>query len=109
MITARRVDVWNESFFATDSAGRFRFVIPEGRYDFLADAKDRVCLAVTGRECLAGEKVELPSFKLIGGGFISGQVVNTVTGKSVTVSEFGGPIMLGLFGPSQPAGPVVAP
>jgi beta-lactamase regulating signal transducer with metallopeptidase domain/5-hydroxyisourate hydrolase-like protein (transthyretin family) len=109
MITARRVDKWNESFFATDAAGRFRLVIPEGRYDFLADAKDRVCVAVTGRECLAGEEVGLPEFKLIGGGFISGQVVNTVTGESVTVSEFGGPIMLGLFGPSQPAGPVISP
>ena len=76
--------------------------MPEGRYDFLADANDRVCVAVTGRECLAGEKVELPPFKLIGGGFISGQVVNTVTGQPVSVSESGEPIMLGLFGPSQP-------
>ena len=83
--------------------------MPEGRYDFLAEAKDRVCVAVTGRECLAGEKVELPPFKLIGGGFISGQVVNTATGQSVSVSESGEPIMLGLFGPSQPAGPVVSP
>ena len=109
MITARRVDEWNESFVATDAAGRFRLVVPEGRYDFLAEAKDRVCVAVTGRECLAGEKVELPPFKLIGGGFISGQVVNTATGQSVSVSENGGPIMLGLFGPSQPPGPVISP
>ena len=104
VITARRVDEWGESFAASDAAGRFRLVVPEGRYDFLAEAKDRVCIAVTGRECLAGEKVELPPFKLIGGGFISGQVVNTVTGESVSVSESGKPIMLGLFGPSQPAG-----
>ena len=109
VITARRVDEWGESFVATDAAGRFRLVVPEGRYDFLAEAKDRVCVAVTGRECLAGEKVELPPFKLIGGGFISGQVVNTATGESVSVSECGGPIMLGLFGPSQPAGPVISP
>ena len=109
VITARRVDEWGESFAATDAAGRFRLVVPEGRYDFLAEAKDRVCVAVTGRECLAGEKVELPPFKLIGGGFISGQVVNTATGQSVSVSESGEPIMLGLFGPSQPAGPVISP
>ena len=109
VITARRVDEWGESFFATDATGRFRLAVPEGRYDFLAEAKDRVCVAVTGRECLAGEKVELPPFKLIGGGFISGQVVNTVTGESVSVSESGEPIMLGLFGPSQPAGPVISP
>jgi hypothetical protein len=109
VITARRVDEWNESFFATDAAGRFRLAVPEGRYDFLAEAMDRVCIAVTGRECLAGEKVELPPFTLIGGGFISGQVVNTATRESVSVSESGDPIMLGLFGPSQPAGPVISP
>src|SRR5262249_16814842 len=94
---------------APDATGRFRLTVPEGRYDFLAEAKDRVCVAVTGRECLAGEKVELPPFTLIGGGFISGQVVNTATGESVSVSENGDLIMLGLFGPSQPAGPVISP
>jgi beta-lactamase regulating signal transducer with metallopeptidase domain/5-hydroxyisourate hydrolase-like protein (transthyretin family) len=109
VITARRVDEWHESFTATDRAGRFRLAVPEGRYDFLAEAKDRVCVALTGRECLAGEKVDLPPFELIGGGFISGQVVNTATGESVSVSESGGPIMLGLFGPSQPPGPVISP
>ena len=109
VITARRADEWGESCVAADEDGRFRLVLLEGRYDFLADAKDRVCVAVTGRECLAGEKVELPVFKLIGGGLISGQVVNTATGESVTVSEFGGPIMLGLFGPSQPSGRAISP
>ena len=95
---------------AADEAGRFRLVLLEGRYDFVAEAKERVCVAVTGRECLAGEKIELPAFKLIGGGFISGQVVNTATGESVTVSENGkGPIMLGLYGPSQPPGRAISP
>jgi hypothetical protein len=102
VIAARRVDEWGESFTATDTAGRFRLVLPEGRYDFLAAANDRVCITVTGRECLAGETVELPLLELIGGGFISGQVVNTVTGRPVFVSERGVPIKLGLFGPSEP-------
>ena len=61
VITARRVDEWGETFAATDGAGHFRLVVPEGRYNFLAEAKDRVCVAVTGRECLGGEKVELPA------------------------------------------------
>jgi beta-lactamase regulating signal transducer with metallopeptidase domain len=109
VITARRVDEWGEVFAAADAAGRFRLVVPEGRYDFLAEARDRVCVALTDRECLAGESVTLPPFTLIGGGIIAGQVVNTATGQPVTVSESGGPIMLGLFGPSQPAGRVIAP
>jgi beta-lactamase regulating signal transducer with metallopeptidase domain len=108
-ITARRVDEWAETVAAADAAGRFRLVVPEGRYDFLAEAKDRVCVAVTGRECLAGAKVELPPFKLIGGGFISGRVINTATGQTVSVTERGDPIMLGLYGPSQPAGKVISP
>lgn len=109
VVTARRSDEWGESVVATDTAGRFRLVVPEGRYDFLADTKDRVCIAVTGRECLAGDKLELPPFTLLGGGFIAGQVINTVTGELVTDSESGGPIMLGLLGPSQPAGRAISP
>ena len=108
VISARRVDEWGESFVATDATGKFRLVVPDGRYDFQADANERVCVAATDRECLAGEKVELPQFKLIGGGFISGQVVDTVTGKSVTVAESGEPITLGVYGPSQSAGRVIA-
>jgi beta-lactamase regulating signal transducer with metallopeptidase domain len=103
VISAKRVDEWGETFFTTDATGRFRLVVPEGRYDFLADANDRVCVGLSGRECLAGEKVELPQFQLISGGFISGQVVNTATGESVSVSEKGDPVLIGLFGPSEPA------
>ena len=109
-VSARRVDQWGEVCVSADEAGRFRLVLLEGRYDFVAEAKERVCVAVTSRECLAGEKIELPAFKLIGGGFIAGQVVNTATGESVTVPENGkGPIMLGLYGPSQPPGRAISP
>ncbi len=94
---------------ATDTAGRFRLVVAEGRYDFLADAKDRVSIAVNGRECRAGEKVELPPLTLIGGGFISGQAIDTTTRRSVSVTEVGEPVTLGLYGPAQPQGAVTAP
>jgi len=109
IITARRADEWGESFVVTDATGRFRLAVPEGRYDFLAEAKDRVCVAVTGRECLAGEKIALPPFKLTGGGFIAGRVINTRTGEPVTVADNGTEIMLGLIGPSLPLGKVIAP
>lgn len=108
VITARRVDEWGETFAATDASGQFRLVVPEGRYDILAEAKDRVCVALTGHECLAGEEMALPRFTLIRGGYISGRVVNTATGEAVSVSDKGEPIMLGLFGPSYPAGQVVS-
>lgn len=109
VIAARRVDEWGEAFAAADEAGRFRLVVPEGRYHFLAEAEDRVCVALTDRECLAGEQVNLPRFTLTGGGFIAGRVVNAATGQPVTVSESGEPIMLGLIGPSQPVGRAVSP
>jgi hypothetical protein len=108
VITARREDRWGEVFASSDAGGRFRIVLPEGRYDFLVDGTDRVCVAMTGRECMAGEKLELQPFKLIAGGLISGRVVNTATGEPVAVTETGEPVMLGLFGPSQPAGRVIA-
>jgi 5-hydroxyisourate hydrolase-like protein (transthyretin family) len=98
-----------ETAAATTAGGRFRMVLGEGRYNFRVDAQDRVCVAVTDRDCLAGEDLELPPFKLIAGGFISGRVVNTATGKPVAVSESGGPIDIGFYGPSQPRGRVISP
>ena len=103
-VTAHRLDEWGEEVVATDKMGQFRIVLPEGRYNFQAESKDRVCVAITDIECLAGEKIELPAIKLIAGGFISGHIVNTATGRSVSVSDNGEPIRLGLFGPSQPKG-----
>ena len=108
-ITARRSDEWNETVVASDADGHFRIVLPEGRYDFLAEMKDRVCVAVTGRECLPEKNVELPPFKLIEGGYISGQVINSVTKQPISVSDSGKTIMLGLIGPSRPGGRMISP
>jgi beta-lactamase regulating signal transducer with metallopeptidase domain len=109
VITVRRIDQWSQSHFPTDARGRFRIPLVEGRYDFIVEAKDRVCVATTGHDCLSGEKLELPEMKLIAGGLISGNVVNTVTGEMVHVSDNGDALMLGLIGPSQPKGPVISP
>ena len=109
VITARRTDEWRQSHFSTDAQGRFRIPLVEGHYDFIVEAKDRVCVATTGHNCLSGEKLELPEMKLIAGGLISGNVVNTVTGEMVHVSDNGDTLMLGLIGPSQPKGPVISP
>ena len=44
--------------------GRFEMALAEDEYTFSVGAKDRVCVALTDRECLAGTKVELPPFTL---------------------------------------------
>ena len=109
VITARRTDQWSQSYFSADAQGQFRFGLLEGRYDFIVDAVDRVCIATTGRDCLAGEKLELSKFRLIEGGFITGNVVNTATAEMVNISERGDTLMLGLYGPSQPYAGVISP
>jgi beta-lactamase regulating signal transducer with metallopeptidase domain/5-hydroxyisourate hydrolase-like protein (transthyretin family) len=100
---------WRESYASTDAAGRFRMVLPEGRYTFLAESSDRISAAITDRECTAGAKLELPPIKLTAGGLISGQVVDTSTGEPVSISQWGQPITLGLYGPSRPPGRVISP
>lgn len=104
IVSARRVDDFGEPFAITDADGRFRLSVMDGQYHFVAHAKDRVCVALTDRECLAGKHVELPPLTLIGGGFISGQVVNTATGKTMSDSGHGSPILFALIGPSEPVG-----
>ena len=98
----------HETPAATGRDGTFRLPLVEGRYTFRVDAKDRVCVAPTDRECLAGETLDLPPLELIAGGFISGRVINTATGKPVAESD-GRPIMLGLTGPTRPQGKVISP
>ncbi len=94
---------------STDTMGRFEMALEEDEYTFCVGAKDRVCVALTDRECLAGGKVELPPFTLVKGGFISGQVVNAKTGEPIAMTERGEPIALGFYGPSLPLGKVISP
>ena len=107
--TIQRLDTWGEFFAASDAAGHFRIVVPEGRYNILVAAENRVCVALTDRECQAGQTVELPRITLIDGGFISGRVINSKTGESETVGEDRAPIAIGLIGPSQPLGRAISP
>jgi hypothetical protein len=107
LVTAEPCELESQAFAITDANGHYRIVVPEGRYNFLAEAKDRVCVAVPDQECLAGANVEPPALRLIDGGFISGQVVNAVTGQPIAISDGGEPITIGLWGPSQPRGRVV--
>ena len=51
----------------------------------------------------------MPPLTLIDGGFIAGRVVNASTGEPIAANEQGRPIEIGLLGPSQPLGKVVAP
>jgi beta-lactamase regulating signal transducer with metallopeptidase domain len=109
VVFTRPVDHGYETFATTDAAGRFRMVVPEDRCHVLAEAIERVCPALLDQDFVAGEKVELPRFKLVAGGLIAGQVINTSTNQPVTVSDSGEPIAIGLFGPSQPSGRSISP
>lgn len=109
VVLAQNTDDHSEAPALTSAAGRFQLVLAEGRYTFLANAPDRVCVALTDQECLAGETVELPPFKLIAGGFISGRVLISATDEPLTVTEQGEPIAIGLYGPSHPKGKVISP
>jgi hypothetical protein len=109
LVLAFRMSEHAERSTSTDSTGRFEMALQEAEYTFCASAKDRVCVALTDRECLAGGKVELPPFSLSKGGFISGQVVNARTGRPIAMTERGEPIAIGFFGPSLPLGKVISP
>lgn len=109
IVTARRLDEYGEHTTVADATGNFRFVLPEGKYDFLADAPERVSVASAGKECIAGQTLELPWFKLLTGGWIVGRVLDAKSKQPITTTEAGEPIMLGLLGPSQPAGRAIRP
>lgn len=109
VVTAVRLDEHATALTGTDDDGRFKLVVPEGRYNILVQRSDRVCVAQTDRECLTGQSVELPPLELIAGGIIEGQVLNAATGQPVNISDRGQPIALGLFGPSSPQGKTIAP
>ena len=66
---------WQETFASTDARGHFHLALPEGRYHFLAEGPDRVSVALTDRECVAGQSLELPPIKLIAGGLDRKSVV----------------------------------
>jgi beta-lactamase regulating signal transducer with metallopeptidase domain len=109
LVIAERLGQYSTTPASTDAAGRFEMALPEDRYNFSVWAKDRVCIALTDRECLSGETLALPPFTLIRGGFISGRVVDTSTGQALTIGNGGEPIALGLIGPSQPLGKAISP
>jgi hypothetical protein len=109
VVVAEQLGNYSETAATTDAQGRFTMVVPEDRYNFSVRAKDRVCVAITDRECLAGETLELPRFELINGGFIAGQVVDAATGQLIKVTEQGEPIVISLFGPSRPLGKAIVP
>lgn len=108
LVTMRRLDAWGLETASTDNAGRYRLVIPDGRYNIYTQAMDRVAIALTDRECQAGQTIEVP-LALIEGGLISGRILNTATKLPITKTDRGDPIALGLLGPSRPEGPAIHP
>jgi len=109
VVTTDRLDAWGEMSTVCDSMGRFRVTVPEGRYNILVAAEDRIGIAPTDRECLAGKTVELSPLELTSGGLISGRVINTKTGEKAAAADDGQPIRIGFIGPSQPMGRAISP
>jgi hypothetical protein len=109
VVTLQDVESAREAVVEADVAGRFRIVVPEGRYHVAAEAEDRVGVALVDRECLAGESLELPPLVMAAGGWVAGRVINTKTGLPVAVTDEGAPIAIGLYGPSSPRGRVIRP
>ncbi len=56
VVVAERLGEHSETFISTDAAGHFEIALPEDRYNFSVRAIDRVGIAITDRECLAGTK-----------------------------------------------------
>jgi beta-lactamase regulating signal transducer with metallopeptidase domain len=102
IVTALRTKPGEDYCAQTDSQGRYHLPVQPANYHVLAQAKDRVSVAITDRECPAGETVEVPVLRLIQGGMIAGHVYNTASGEPETVTEEGRPIVVGLIGPSWP-------
>lgn len=104
LITADRVGGPPSVYAVSDAAGKFRLVVPGGNYNVTADAKDRVCVAVENRDFPAGKTIRLPPLRLIHGGFITGQIVNTKSGLPMSIDPYNRQrIAIGLYGPSQPS------
>src|SRR5262249_32302810 len=54
LVIAERLGQYSETPASSDAAGRFEMTLPEDRFNFSIRARDRVCIAITDRECLAG-------------------------------------------------------
>jgi len=93
----------------SDSQGRYRKVIPEGRYHITAESADRVSVAILDHECIRGEKQELPQLTMIEGGFIEGRVLNSMTGEPIFLNQNDDSIGIGLYGPSSPRYRAISP
>ncbi len=101
-VTALRTKSGADYHAQTDSEGRYYLPVQPANYHVLAQAEDRVSVAITDRECPTGETIEVPVLRLIQGGMIAGRVYNTATGKPETASKDDRPIVVGLIGPSWP-------
>lgn len=104
LITAIDHETRETTFAETNAEGQFRLVVPAGRYNCLAESQQRIATALADVVCAPRKTVELPEFRMTEGGYITGQVINTKTGKPLLSNQQGQPIALGLIGPSHPGG-----
>jgi beta-lactamase regulating signal transducer with metallopeptidase domain/5-hydroxyisourate hydrolase-like protein (transthyretin family) len=87
----------------TDSKGKYRLSsLLAGKYNLWAQAPDRACIALDSFTVEAGKTNTAPDLSLIEGGWIEGRLVDAATGKPISGAIKGGPLEVGLYGPSQP-------
>ena len=98
----------NEIHTRTDEEGNYRFVLKPGTYSVLLEADEtHVAPALRNLSCAKGKTLDLGPMMALPGGWITGQVTNTDTGKPMEFNESGERLALGYYGPNRPAGKIL--
>lgn len=96
------VNSGTETQAVTDAGGRYRLNLLQGNYNIILEDENFVAKAVAELECRNGDRIELTPMRASAGGWITGQFINTDTGKPMLFNPRGMRVALGTFGPGRP-------